>query len=51
MHDLGTTEFEPDSFYYDRAINVIGRERGRGPLFLYVYTVANHFVDSGCVRN
>jgi hypothetical protein len=43
MRDLGTTEFEPDSFYYDRAIDLIGRERGRGPLFLYVYTVANHF--------
>lgn len=44
MKDLGTTDFEPDSFYYDRAIDLIGRERKRGdPLFLYVYTVANHF--------
>lgn len=43
MHDLGTRGFEPDSFYYDRAIDLIGRERGKGPLFLYVYTVANHF--------
>lgn len=43
MKDLGTTDFEPDSFYYDRAIDLIGRERKSGPLFLYVYTVANHF--------
>ena len=43
MRDLGTSDFEADSFYFDRAIDLIGRERGRGPLFLYVYTVANHF--------
>ncbi len=43
MKDLGTTDFESDSFYYDRAIDLIGRERKSGPLFLYVYTVANHF--------
>ena len=43
MRDLGTSEFEADSFYFDRALDLIGRERGNGPLFLYVYTVANHF--------
>jgi phosphoglycerol transferase MdoB-like AlkP superfamily enzyme len=43
MRDLGTANFEPDSFYYDRAIDLIKRERGSGSLFLYVYTVANHF--------
>lgn len=43
MRDLGTSDFEADSFYFDRAIDLIGRERGSGPLFLYVYTVANHF--------
>ncbi len=43
MHDLGTRGFEADSFYYDRAIDLIRRERGKGALFLYVYTVANHF--------
>jgi hypothetical protein len=43
IRDLGTRDFEADSFYYDRAIDLIGRERGKGPLFLYVYTVANHF--------
>jgi hypothetical protein len=43
MLDLGTRGFEPDSFYFDRAVEIIGRERDSGPLFLYVYTVANHF--------
>jgi hypothetical protein len=43
MRDLGTRDFEPDSFYFDRALDLIARERGDGPLFLYVYTVANHF--------
>jgi hypothetical protein len=43
MRDLGTRDFEADRFYYDRALDLIGRERGNGPLFLYVYTVANHF--------
>ena len=43
MLDLGTRDFEPDSFYFDRAVDIIERERGNGPLFLYVYTVANHF--------
>ena len=43
IQDLGTRGFEADSFYYDRAIDLIERERGKGPLFLYVYTVANHF--------
>jgi hypothetical protein len=43
MLDLGTRDFEADSFYFDSAVKVIERERGYGPLFLYVYTVANHF--------
>jgi hypothetical protein len=43
MKDLGTRAFEADSFYYDRAIDLIRRTRGEAPLFLYVYTVANHF--------
>ena len=32
-----------DSFYFDRAVDFVERERGHGPLFIYVYTVANHF--------
>jgi hypothetical protein len=43
MLDLGTRDFEADRFYFDRAVKIIERERGDGPLFLYVYTVANHF--------
>jgi len=43
MRDLGTSDFEADSFYFDRAADLIERQRGNGPLFLYVYTVANHF--------
>jgi hypothetical protein len=34
---------EPDHFYYDRARELIQRERGSSPLFTFVYTVANHF--------
>ncbi|HEY7231960.1 MAG TPA: sulfatase-like hydrolase/transferase [Pseudolabrys sp.] len=43
MTDLGTENFERDSFYFNQAEKIITRERGLGPLFLYVYTVANHF--------
>jgi hypothetical protein len=43
MLDLGTRDFEADSFYFNQAIKVLERERGKGPLFLYVYNVANHF--------
>jgi hypothetical protein len=43
MIDLGTRDFEADRFYFDQAVRIIERESGNGPLFLYVYTVANHF--------
>jgi hypothetical protein len=43
MHDLGTRSFEADNFYFDQAVKIIARERSKGPLFLYVYNVANHF--------
>jgi phosphoglycerol transferase MdoB-like AlkP superfamily enzyme len=43
MLALGTSDFEADSFYFDQAIKIIEREHGSAPLFLYVYTVANHF--------
>jgi sulfatase-like protein len=43
MHDLGTRSFEADNFYFDQAIKIIAREHSKGPLFLYVYNVANHF--------
>ena len=43
MLAFGTRDFEADSYYFDQAIKIIERERGSAPLFLYVYTVANHF--------
>jgi hypothetical protein len=43
MKDLGTRGIEPDSFYFDQAARIIERERGEGPLFLFVYLAANHF--------
>ena len=43
MLALGTRDFEADSYYFDQAIKIVERERGSAPLFLYVYTVANHF--------
>src|ERR1035437_8422761 len=43
MTKPGTRGFEADSFYFDQAEKIIARERRNGPLFLYVYTVANHF--------
>ena len=41
--DLGMREVEADSFYFDAAARLIGRERGAAPLFLFIYTAANHF--------
>jgi hypothetical protein len=41
--DLGTRGIEPDAFYYDNAVKVMTRERGEKPLFMFVYTAANHF--------
>ena len=43
IRDLGTSDFEADSFYFDQAVRIVEHERGNGPLFLYVYNVANHF--------
>jgi hypothetical protein len=43
MLDLGTRDFEADSFCFNQAIKIVEREHGNGPLFLYVYNVANHF--------
>lgn len=40
---LGTNRVEPDRFYYDAARRMIERERGNGPLFLFVYLAKNHY--------
>jgi hypothetical protein len=37
------TDLQPDSWYYDRALRVIGNELGGKPLFVYVYLELNHF--------
>ncbi len=48
--EMGAGDVEPDSFYYDKAKALIGRERGKDPLFLFVYTVANHFPWTSAFR-
>jgi phosphoglycerol transferase MdoB-like AlkP superfamily enzyme len=40
---LGAKFLDPDSFYFDKAIDIIGKERGKDPLYLMVYTAQNHF--------
>jgi phosphoglycerol transferase MdoB-like AlkP superfamily enzyme len=41
--EMGAGDVEPDSFYYDKALRLFGKERGDAPVFMFVYTVANHF--------
>lgn len=41
--EMGAGDVEPDSFYYDKALQLIEREGQEQPLFIFVYTVANHF--------
>jgi phosphoglycerol transferase MdoB-like AlkP superfamily enzyme len=41
--DLGTREIQADRFYFDAAARLIAQERASGPLFFFVYTMANHF--------
>jgi multisubunit Na+/H+ antiporter MnhB subunit len=40
---LRTGIADTDSFYYDRAAEVLAKERGNGPVFEFVYLAANHF--------
>ena len=40
---LGTLDNEPDSFYFDAARRLIDRDRHEGPMFVFAYTMANHF--------
>jgi hypothetical protein len=42
-HDLGASDVEPDSFFYDKALNLMSREPPATPLFMFVYLGANHF--------
>jgi hypothetical protein len=41
--DLGTHEVQADRFYFDAAARLIAHDRANGPMFLFVYTMANHF--------
>jgi hypothetical protein len=43
-------DIEPDNFFYEHATNVLARERDK-PLFMLVYTVANHFPWSFSYRS
>jgi hypothetical protein len=40
---MGAKGVEPDSFFYDAAARTVAHEGGKQPLFLFVYTIANHF--------
>ncbi len=43
QEEMGARDVEPDTFYYNQAEKIIAREKGKGPVFTFVYTVANHF--------
>src|SRR6478736_1484336 len=40
---LGAKGIEPDSFFYDKAVNLIAEQPVNTPLFTFVYLAANHF--------
>lgn len=40
--DLGTLEVQPDHFYFDAALKAFREQRGKGPTFVFAYTMANH---------
>jgi hypothetical protein len=40
---MGTSDIEPDRFFYDTATRIVERERANGPMFVFVYLAANHF--------
>lgn len=40
---LATQDNEPDSFYFDAARRLLARDHKNGPMFVFVYTMANHF--------
>src|SRR4029079_5513908 len=41
--DMKAGDLAPDRFYYDQALRMIESEKGDQPLFIFVYTVFNHF--------
>ena len=42
-HDLGASDVEPDSFFYDKALGLMSQRTPNTPLFMFVYLAANHF--------
>src|SRR5665213_3182062 len=42
-HDLGAGDVEPDSFFYDKAMQLMAQQTPDTPLFTFVYLAANHF--------
>lgn len=40
---LHTGPADTDAFYYNKAAEVIAKERGNGPVFVFVYLAMNHF--------
>jgi hypothetical protein len=42
-HDLSAKAVEPDSFFYEKALNLMAQETPATPLFMFVYLAANHF--------
>lgn len=41
--DLGARDVEPDSFFYDKALKLMGQQPPNKPLFTFIYLGANHF--------
>lgn len=41
--DLGAKDVEPDSFFYDKALQLMGERAPNKPLFSFIYLGANHF--------
>ena len=41
--DLGAKGIEPDSFFYDKALNLLSQSAATNPQFIFVYLAANHF--------
>ena len=41
--DMKAGDVEPDRFFYDQALKMVEKEHGDQPLFIFVYTVFNHF--------
>jgi phosphoglycerol transferase MdoB-like AlkP superfamily enzyme len=40
---LNARDIDTDAAFYGKATEVLARERGKGPLFVFVYLAANHF--------